>query len=88
MKSYSIDELIGMDKTQLEAAFFAGAGYMPDAPKECYTIRIGPRSLHSDDTMDLRKQFEKAVYVAKRTKARWGKLAKPKAWLPRGKILT
>lgn len=42
-----------------EQAFFEHAVYYKDAPRQPYSIRIGPKAFFSHDTMDLRKQVEK-----------------------------
>lgn len=69
----TVDALTKLTKAELEAFFFEHARYMEDAPSQCYFIRLGSRALHSADTLELRRQFEKAVYTRKRALARWGK---------------
>lgn len=67
--SLSIDRILPMNAAQRLEFFSAFARYMPDSPEEySYVIRIGSKTLYSDDTMTLRMQFE--AYV-KRMRRQW-----------------
>jgi hypothetical protein len=55
-----------MDKSLLEEYFMEYAQYMKDSPNKPYVIRVGSKTLFSDDTMDLRQQFEVHVRKLKR----------------------
>ena len=35
--------------------------YFPDSPNKPYAIRVGSKTFFSNDTMDLRKQFDKGM---------------------------
>jgi hypothetical protein len=60
------NEIVTMDEERLEAYFMDYAQYMEDSPNKPYVIRVGSKTLSSDDTMDLRKQFEAHVRKLKR----------------------
>ena len=61
-----LDEILAMDKERLEGYFMEYAQYMEDSPHKPYVIRVGSKTLSSDDTMNLRKQFEIHVRKLKR----------------------
>jgi hypothetical protein len=51
----ALDDILAMDKEGLEEYFMEFAQYMEDSPNKPYVIRVGSKTLSSDDTMDLRK---------------------------------
>ena len=55
----SFEEVKKMTSEQRTEYFETYAGYFEKSPKSPYAIRIGSRTFHSDDTMDLRRQFDK-----------------------------
>jgi hypothetical protein len=61
-----LDDVLAMDNERLEEYFMEYAQYMEDSPNKPYVIRVGSKTLFSDDTMDLRKQFEAHVRKLKR----------------------
>jgi hypothetical protein len=61
-----LDDILGMDKSRLEEYFMEYAQYMEESPNKPYVIRVGSRTLLSDDTMDLRRQFEAHIRKLKR----------------------
>jgi hypothetical protein len=62
--------ILRMDSKQLFKYFCDYARYMPDAPKFKYVIQVGSKTLRSDDTMDLRVQFDAKVKKLKEAHAR------------------
>lgn len=62
----TLEELTALSKKDLETWFMDNARYMPDAPSRPYFIRCSSKVFFSDDTMDLRKQFEEAIQKLKR----------------------
>lgn len=67
--------------TDLQSAFAKYARYFEDAPQKRYAIRVGSKTLLSDDTYDLRQQFEREVGRLKRQFG--GKHARKSAQKPR-----
>ena len=61
-----LDEIFAMDENRLEEYFMEYAGYMEESSNKPYVIRVGSKTLFSDDTIDLRKQFEVHVRNLKR----------------------
>jgi len=59
-----------MDQRQLWAYFCDYAGYIKDAPKLRYAVRIGSRTLMSDDTADLWQKFNGYVRSLRKKGAR------------------
>jgi hypothetical protein len=57
----SLDEVRTMTPEQLTGYFEKYARYFEDSPNKPYAIRIGSKTLLSDDTMDLRQQFDRLV---------------------------
>jgi hypothetical protein len=62
----SLDDILAMDNSRLKEYFMDYAQYMEDSPNKPYVIRVGSKTLFSDDTMDLRNQFEAHVRKLKR----------------------
>jgi hypothetical protein len=63
----ALDDILAMDKERLEEYFMGYAQYMEDSLNKPYVIRVGSKTLFSDDTMDLRQQFEMHVRKLKRS---------------------
>ena len=61
-----LDDILVMDKGQLEEYFMEFARFVDDAPAHPYAIRVGSKTLFSDDTMELRREFEAHVRKLKR----------------------
>jgi len=64
----SIEAARRLKPAEIQAAFEKYARYIPDSPRLCYAIRVGSRTLHSDDTLALRLQFGRRISELKRTK--------------------
>ena len=58
LQALNFDTVKEMSPTKRTRYFENYAGYFADAPKEPYAIRIGSKTLHSDDTHDLRMKFD------------------------------
>ena len=56
--SKSIDVVKAMSPEQRTMYFEHYAAYMPDAPTLKYRIRVGSKTLFSDDTLALRNMFD------------------------------
>ena len=69
LNAKSVIEVAAMNAKQREAYFFEFAGYFEDAPLLPYAIRVGSKTLVSNDTMDLRWKFEKYVRNLRRRKS-------------------
>jgi len=54
----SLVEVKKMTKEQRTVYFGVFARKYPESQKNCYGIRVGSTTMLSDDTMDLRKQFD------------------------------
>lgn len=65
LRALSLQDVKAMDKRGREKYFFAYAGYFPDSPAQPYAIRVGSKTFHSNDTADLRQQFDKYLRYAK-----------------------
>jgi hypothetical protein len=57
LHALSLEEVKAMNENQRTAYFERYAGYFGDSPKP-YAIRVGSKNLMSDDTLDLRMQFD------------------------------
>ena len=58
--------ILALDADQLFQYFSDNARFIPDAPNKPYAIRLGNTTFFSNDTYDLRLQFNRAVGAAKR----------------------
>jgi hypothetical protein len=61
-----------MSKEERMRYFDTHAGYYPDSPRLCYAIRIGSTTLMSDDTYDLRLQFDHFIHYGTKRKQNKG----------------
>jgi hypothetical protein len=57
----SFEEVKALDAGGRTDYFEEYAGYFPDSPVTPYAIRVGSRTLFSNDTHDLREQFDKLL---------------------------
>lgn len=57
----SLEEVLLMNEPGRTEYFEQYARYIPDAPRQCYAIRVGSKTIQSDDTWDLRKKFDRHV---------------------------
>lgn len=63
-------ELIVLRRAELEDYFMANARYSSDSPGKRYAIRVGSRTLLSDDTHELAQMFYRLVGSKRATAAR------------------
>lgn len=62
LPSKTLDEIASLRTAAERYDYFCqNARYMPDAPRLRYMIRVGTETLKSDDTYELRLEFDKAV---------------------------
>ena len=54
-------ELVKAMSAKERTDYFENYARYTDSPTRPYAIRVGSRSLHSADTYDLRKQFDKLL---------------------------
>jgi hypothetical protein len=69
MPGLPIEDVIRLKTRDLFEYFCDNARYLPAAPAGrgySYAIRLGSKTLFSDDTYDLRLKFNRAVGVARR----------------------
>lgn len=59
----ALDKVLAMNEEQRMQYFFDFARFIEDVPKLKYAIRVGSKTLQSDDTHDLRVQFDQ--YLAR-----------------------
>lgn len=57
LQAYSLERVLAMTEERREWYFNHFAGYFPRSPQKRYAIRVGSVTLHSNDTMQLREQF-------------------------------
>jgi hypothetical protein len=66
LPAQDIKTVIRMSEPDRERYFMDYARYIETASKLKYAIRIGSKTLRSDDTMDLRNRFERVIARMKR----------------------
>jgi hypothetical protein len=59
LHALSLERVKAMNKEQRTEYFEKFAGYFWDSPNAPYSIRVGSKTFHSKDTLDLREQFDK-----------------------------
>jgi len=57
LHALSLKQVLKLDIAGRERYFEDYAGYFPDSPLTPYSIRVGSKTFHSNDTMDLKIQF-------------------------------
>jgi hypothetical protein len=70
----SLDQVLAMD---VSAYFEQYARYFADSPNAPYAIRIGSKTLFSNDTMDLRQKLTRLLAAEKRKRTRAANIRKP-----------
>jgi hypothetical protein len=68
LRAKSIEEVRAMNRFQRTEYFEEFAGYFWDSPQKPYAIRVGSTTMMSDDTMDLRQQFDHFIRYGKQRK--------------------
>lgn len=68
LKALSLQEVQTMNKEECTAYFEEYAGYFEDSPITPYAIRVGSITLFSDDTHNLRQQFDYVLRYGKKSK--------------------
>jgi len=58
LHALELDKVRAMNEKQRFEYFIKYAGRIEDSPKLCYAIRVGSKTLMSDDTADLRDKFD------------------------------
>jgi hypothetical protein len=66
LPALATSDLLRMNKDEQFEYFCSYARFDPTSPQKPYAIRIGGKSLFSDDTMELRRMFNKAVGLLRR----------------------
>jgi hypothetical protein len=67
LPSKPLEEVATMRPKQRTAYFEEFARFIEDAPRLKYAIRVGSQTIFSDDTMDLRKKFDRLLARAVKT---------------------
>lgn len=65
LPSLPLETVRKMDKSERAEYFETYERYFSDAPQKPYAIRVGSRTLFSNDTYDLRQQFDKLLRYGK-----------------------
>ena len=73
LRGVPIEQAVLCTKSELFDLFCEYAGYFEDSPQTPYAISMGSRTLFSEDTADLRRQFNRRVGILKRKQARRGR---------------
>lgn len=73
----SLDEVMKLNIAGRACYFDEYARYFEDSPEIPYAIRVGSKTFHSNDTLDLKMQF--INYLKRETPAfRWRQIGKNK----------
>jgi hypothetical protein len=58
LKALDLNTVKAMDAERRTAYFEKYAGYFPENPRLRYAIRVGSKTLFSNDTLELRLKFD------------------------------